>query len=147
MSNLFKEVKVPYSCEQMFDLVVDIESYPSFLPWCAAASVFSQNETELDGSLTIQYKHFKQSFRTKNTHARPQEMNLRLIDGPFSNFCGRWRFSYLSSEETLVSFELTYTFKNMLLKMAAGAIFDQIAQSIIQSFLSEAKRRYGRQES
>jgi ribosome-associated toxin RatA of RatAB toxin-antitoxin module len=147
VSHFFKELKVPYSAEQMFDLVVEIESYPKFLPWCSASQVFKQTDHELDGSLTIAYKSFSQAFRTHNHHTRPHEMQMRLIDGPFTHFCGHWKFTPLKPNGSLISFELHYTFKNMLLKMAVGAVFENIAKSIIHSFIEEANRRYSNQSN
>ena len=149
MPHLHQNVVVPHSVEQMFDLVVAIDQYPKFLPWCTQAHIFKLTDQELDGSLTVSYKGFSQSFRTHNTHEKPHRMVMNLIDGPFKHFSGQWRFKKAQNasnpnlESCQIDFDLDYQFKNFLLEMAAGKVFDQIAKSLVDCFVVEAKRRYG----
>jgi ribosome-associated toxin RatA of RatAB toxin-antitoxin module len=142
VSNISKQLIVPYSANQMFDLVVNIEHYPSFLPWCGGAQVFKKTDHELDGTITIAYKGLSQSFRTHNHHEHPTRMTMNLVDGPFTHFCGQWQFTDIAGGGCQVHFKLDYAFKNFLLKMTVGSVFETIAKTLIDSFVQEAHKRY-----
>ena len=98
MKQVTRSALLPYSAEQMFDVVNDVANYAMFLPWCSASEVLSQSETEMVARLTISRGSLAQQFTTRNELERPGAINLHLVDGPFTTLEGRWRFYSLGED-------------------------------------------------
>src|SRR4030067_2958349 len=96
MALVEKSVLVPYSAEQMFNLVDRVEEYPQFLPWCGGASVTELDGTTVHATVHIDYHHIRQSFTTRNVRTLPHHIDITLQDGPFKHLDGAWRFIPLS---------------------------------------------------
>lgn len=143
MPKVHKTVLLPYSAEQMYDLVEKVEDYPEFLPWCGGVTVFSRTEYNLEAEIVIAFKGLKQTFKTHNANTRPQAMLMEFKDGPFRYFKGQWRFDALGDAGVKVQFDLDYEFANKLFSMAIGPVFNVIAQTFIDGFVSRAKAVYG----
>jgi ribosome-associated toxin RatA of RatAB toxin-antitoxin module len=127
----------------MFDLVNDFAAYPDFLPWCSGARVISASETEIVGELTIQKGTIRQTFSTRNTLTRPSRIDLALVEGPFRSLGGHWRFEAVTDDACRVSLELEFEFAGRLIAMAIGAVFSQIAGSLVDAFCDRADQLYG----
>lgn len=134
---------VPYSAEQMYDLVDDIESYPKFLPWCQEATIQSRNEDEVHATLHLAWKGMTKSFTTCNRLQKPKMMEIRLVEGPFKQLEGFWRFSPLGEEGSKVSLDLQFEFANLLLAMAFGKLFEEVTDKLVNAFCERAKEVYG----
>lgn len=134
---------VAFSCEQMFDLVNDVESYPQFLPNCVAAVVRSRSENTLEAELTLAKAGLEHSFCTRNTLDRPQKMALKLLTGPFKQFDGVWTFTPLPNEGCEVRFELVFSFSSMLLNMTAGKWMEDLACEQVDVICQRAKTIFG----
>ena len=139
---------LPYSPQQMYDLVADVEDYPKFLPWCAAARIRSRkaegaSEVML-ADLVISFRVFRETFGSKVT-LWPGEMAIdtAYIDGPFKHMNSRWEFSE-APEGCRVHFEVDFEFKNRLLQGAAGMFFNEAMQRIVRAFEKRAAELYGR---
>lgn len=143
MSSISKSALVPYSAEKMFALVSDIESYPQFLPWCGATHIISQEQDVVVASIDIAYKGVQKSFTTRNLMQRGKFMEMHLVDGPFKRLQGYWRFESLGSDACKVSLDLDFEFSNRLVGLALGPIFEQIANTLVESFQQRASQCYG----
>src|SRR5262249_7822470 len=110
MKRLLRSAIVECSAEAFYALVEDIEAYPRFLPWCAAAAVRERTEHRTIATLTLGVKGVRQSFTTENANVPGRSIDMRLVEGPFSHFASRWRFTPLSAGATKVEFELEYEF-------------------------------------
>ncbi len=141
--NIRRTAIVTYSCEQMFDLVNDIESYPQFLPHCVGAIIKSRGFDYVEAELTLSKGGFEHSFCTKNTIERPVRMELKLMTGPFKQFDGVWMFTALPNGGTDVTFELTFSFSSMLLNITAGQWMEDLAGEQVDVICSRAKTIYG----
>lgn len=142
MTSITRSALVMHSAEQMYALVNDVESYPQFLPGCAATELISKSDEELVASLTISKVGVNQTFTTKNKLQFPDRMELTLVDGPFSRFVGVWHFHRLSDEACKVSFDMDFEVNNKLAGIALGAVFKQMATTMVDSFVSRAKQVY-----
>ncbi len=142
MSQVDRSALVLHSAEQMFDLVNDVESYPQFLPWCAAAKVVSRSEDELVATLYLAKGGLKYSFTTRNRLTRPLEMTMELVEGPFSVLSGVWTFKALSDEACKVSLDLRFDFSSKLTGMAMSKVFNQVAATMVDAFVSRADKIY-----
>ena len=143
MPNINRSALVEYSAEQMFQLVDDIAAYPEFLPWCGGAAEHNRNEQQVEASVTIQKGSINKSFTTKNRLSKPDMIELTLIDGPFKKLRGEWRFEALSDKACKITFDMDFEFSNRLVGMAVGPVFNQVANTFVDSFVERAKVVYG----
>ncbi|HQT27146.1 MAG TPA: type II toxin-antitoxin system RatA family toxin [Burkholderiales bacterium] len=143
MALVEKTVLVHHSASRMFSLVDDIESYPTFLPWCGGASVESKDENGLiHATVMIDFHHVKKSFTTENRREVPNLIEMKLVDGPFEMLEGSWRFIELGESACKIDFRLHYEFSSELLEALVGPIFNMIANSFVDAFTKQAEKVY-----
>lgn len=143
MALVEKTVLVHHSALQMFTLVDDIESYPSFLPWCGGASVANgSKDGTVHATVMIDFHHVKKSFTTENRREAPNLIEMKLVDGPFDILDGSWRFIPYGEEACKIDFRLHYEFSNKLLETLVGPIFNLIANSFVDAFTKRAEKVY-----
>ncbi|MFC7551827.1 type II toxin-antitoxin system RatA family toxin [Pseudoroseomonas wenyumeiae] len=132
-----------YTPEQLFDLVADVRRYPEFLPWCVGARVISQNETELVADLTIGFKLFRETFRSRVQLDRPHEVRVRYENGPFRYLNNTWKFHPVQGG-TEVDFFVDFEFRSALLQAVIGVVFNEAVRLMVRSFERRAMALYGR---
>lgn len=142
MAVIKKSKLVPYSCEQMYTLVNDIESYSEFLPYFSKSIVHHRDEDEVKATLVISAAGMEKSFTTHNRLQTNKMIEMRLVEGPFSHLEGFWRFDD-SPEGCLVSFDLEFTFSSKMLAMIVGPVFEQVSDKMIDAFSGRAKVLFG----
>jgi ribosome-associated toxin RatA of RatAB toxin-antitoxin module len=127
----------------MYALVEGIESYPEFLPWCAASRVHRRTEAETEATIELAFKGVRQAFTTVNANRAPTEIRLALKDGPFSRLQGQWRFIALGDAGCKVSFELQYDFASRAVAALIGSAFEKITATLLDAFVTRADAVYG----
>jgi ribosome-associated toxin RatA of RatAB toxin-antitoxin module len=132
----------------MYALVEGIESYPEFLPWCAASRVHRRTDTETEATIELAFKGVRQAFTTVNANQAPSEIRLALKDGPFSKLQGQWRFIALGDGTGAVagckvSFELQYDFSSRAVAALIGSAFEKITATLLDAFVTRADAVYG----
>jgi len=143
MASVSRSALVPYSAEQMFDLVADVDAYHEFLPWCEDSRILKREGDVVEGCIQISKAGFEKTFTTRN-HMQPSEMvEIRLIEGPFRHLDGFWRFQALREDACKVSLDLNFEFSNKVLTLAFSKVFTQIANSLVDSFVQRARQVYG----
>ncbi len=143
MAHVNKSALVPYSAEQMFKLVDDVSSYHQFLPWCSASKELKREDDVVEGSVTISKGGVNKTFVTRNYLQKNKMIEIKLLDGPFKYLQGFWRFDEIKEDACKVSLDLEYEFSSKLLSMVVGPVFNQIANTLVDSFVKEAKSVYG----
>lgn len=143
MAVVHKSVLLSYSAAQMFALVDKVEDYPAFLPWCGGVEVRERAQDRLVAAITIDYRGVRQRFTTQNTHVPPNLMRMTLVEGPFSQLDGEWRFTPLRDDACKVEFNLNYEFSSKLLEKLIGPVFSSVADSFVESFRKRAQIIYG----
>ena len=143
MPQVKKSALVRHSTQQMFDLVSDVEGYPRFLPWCHSATLLSRNDDELCGRIEVARLGVRQVFSTCNKLEPPERMYLDLKEGPFRKLNGVWTFTALREDACKVELELDFEFSGRLIDKAFGAVFGQIANSLVDAFCKRADEIYG----
>jgi len=133
-----KNALIPYSASKMYELVLDVDHYHDFLPWCSESSVLSHTGNIVEGKVTIDHSVLKKSFVTRNTLTTDKKIEMKLVQGPFKQLDGVWEFTALDPECSKISLHLDFEFKNKLLSMALGPVFSQIANSMVDSFCQRA---------
>ena len=144
MSAISRFALVAHSAPQMFALVSEIESYPVFLPWCDRACVAEREGGRTVATLRINFRGLKEEFTTENREQPGERIDMKLVSGPFRRLEGAWRFTPLSDRACKVELSLRYEFANALLAKLVGAVFDEIADSLVDAFARRADREFGR---
>lgn len=135
--------RLPYSPDQMFDLVADVGSYAEFLPWVTAVRVRSNSETEMIADLIVGFKGLRESFSSRVHKQRPDSVHVDYLEGPLSHLSNRWRFRPDGEGGVLVDFEVDFAFKNRLFEILAGQMFDKALRKMIGAFEARAADLYG----
>lgn len=143
MPAIHRSALVPYSPAEMYSLVNDIDSYPLFLPWCKSARVLSRDDDEVRASLELARGGFEKSFTTCNRLQKNKMVEMRLVEGPFRHLEGFWRFEPLGEQACKVSLDMDFEFANKLVGLALGSLFNQIANTLVDSFCKRAIDVYG----
>lgn len=137
---------VPYSAEEMFDLVADIESYPEFIPYCRALRVLTSSADNGTGALTaemiVSYYAFRERFKTEVTLDRPQlKIEARYLEGPFRKLHNLWRFRDVE-DGSEIDFTIEFEFRSILLQGLSGAVFEKVFARMTDAFVARAHGVY-----
>jgi ribosome-associated toxin RatA of RatAB toxin-antitoxin module len=143
MSKISKRMIVPYTADQMYDLVNKPESYPDFLPWCEKVNVIERNEMSVKAELCVKKGRIRQSFTTLNNMVPGKRIELSLVEGPFKNLHGVWHFSPRGETGCEVKLEMEFEFARGLLGFGFSKIFGGIANTMVDAFHQRAKQVYG----
>jgi len=138
MPKIQRSALVPFSAQQMFQLVNDIESYPQFLPWCGGAEVLEDETLTRVAKVQISKGPIKQHFTTRNELQTDREIKLNLVDGPFKSLDGVWTFAPIGEEGCRVSFEIDFSFGSVVLEKTIGSVFNDICARMIDAFTKRA---------
>ncbi|HBY0040720.1 TPA: type II toxin-antitoxin system RatA family toxin [Klebsiella pneumoniae] len=142
MPQISRTALVPFSAEQMYQLVNDVKSYPDFLPGCTGSRVLELGPTQMTAAVDVSKAGISKTFTTRNTLTSNQSILMSLVDGPFKKLIGGWKFIPLSPEACKIEFHLDFEFTNKLIEMAFGRLFKELAANMVQAFTSRAKEVY-----
>ncbi|ABN73367.1 type II toxin-antitoxin system RatA family toxin [Actinobacillus pleuropneumoniae] len=134
---------VPYSAEQMYQLVNDYEKYPQFLSGCIGAKTISRGNNELEAELQIQKLGISQSFSTHNKMLPNERIEMKLVNGPFRQLQGAWNFQPFDEQSCKISLYLEFEFSNPVVGMVFGKIFNELTLKMVNAFKQRAKEVYG----
>ena len=137
---------LPYTAQQMYDLVADVASYPKFLPWTAAARIRSREDRGdhevMLADLVISFKVFRERFGSRvRLFAEDNKIETEYLDGPFKHMISNWQFKDVK-DGVEVSFFVDFEFRNRLLQGAAGMFFYEAMQRIVRAFERRAAELY-----
>ncbi|MBC6904228.1 type II toxin-antitoxin system RatA family toxin [Saccharophagus sp. K07] len=135
---------VPYTAQQMFDLVNDIEAYPSYMNGCAGAKVLQRGDNSITARLDLEKAGLRQSFTTRNTLRTPSSITMDLVEGPFKKLKGLWQFKEMASGSCQIEFRLEFEFANFLLGLAAGKLMSQLVNDQVGAVCRRAQALYGK---
>jgi coenzyme Q-binding protein COQ10 len=139
--------RLPYSAEQMFDLVADVDRYAEFLPWVIATRIRSNSDTEMVADMVVGFKSLRESFTSRVTKLRPREIAVHYVDGPLSDLDNVWTFRALDESTCEIDFLVEFTFKNRLFEKIAGQYFDKAFRKMVEAFENRAAQLYGSSNS
>jgi ribosome-associated toxin RatA of RatAB toxin-antitoxin module len=143
MTVIRRSALVPYSAHEMFELVTDIPSYPTFLPWCGGARILSQDGDQAMASIDIAYRGVHRSFTTHNRMQKDKMLEIALVEGPFSRLQGLWRFDVIEVRACRISMDIEFEVSNRLLALVINPVFTSIANQFVDSFVERARQLYG----
>ena len=138
MPQISRTALVPYSAEQMYQLVNDVQSYPQFLPGCTGSRILESTPGQMTAAVDVSKAGISKTFTTRNQLTSNQSILMNLVDGPFKKLIGGWKFTPLSQEACRIEFEFT----NKLIELAFGRVFKELAANMVQAFTVRAKEVY-----
>jgi coenzyme Q-binding protein COQ10 len=134
--------RLPYTPEQMFDLVADVRRYPEFLPWVQAMRVRRDTPTETLADMIVGFKGLRETFTSRVEKDRPGRLSVDYVDGPLKYLRNDWRF-LPEPNGCAVEFAVDFQFKNRMFEMLAGQVFGQALRRMIGAFETRAAALYG----
>ncbi|PAX09604.1 type II toxin-antitoxin system RatA family toxin [Sphingomonas lenta] len=138
-----RETRVlPYTPEQMFDLVADVRRYPDFLPWVVALRVRQDGETETLADMIVGFKGLRETFTSRVKKRRPDHIRVDYVEGPLKHLTNEWRFRP-DSRGCAVDFSVDFAFRNRVFEKLAGSVFDGALRRMIGAFEARAAELYG----
>lgn len=133
-----------YSPEQLFDLVVDVERYPEFLPWCTGAAITERHEDGFEADLAIGFRLLRASYRSRIACQRPSCVDVTLVHGPFRYLTNQWLFRKAGQAQTEIAFEVDFEFRSSTFSRAMTPLFGLAVRRMVHEFEQRAKRLYAR---
>jgi coenzyme Q-binding protein COQ10 len=137
---------LPYTPEQLFELVADVKRYDEFLPWVTAVRVRSASETELVADLIVGFGAFRERFTSRVGKERPTRITVDYVDGPLKFLHNEWRFE-AAEGGTNLGFTVDFAFRNRIFEAVAGQVFDRALRKMTNAFEERAKALYGSSSS
>ena len=139
--------RLPYSADQMFDLVADVSRYREFLPWVVATRVRSDSETEMVADMVVGFNSLRESFTSRVHKQRPLEIDVHYVDGPLKDLDNTWTFRSTPDGGCEIDFSVDFTFKNRVFEKLAGQYFDRAFRKMVEAFEKRAADLYGTKSS
>jgi len=148
MTQHSEERVMPYSAQQMYDLIANIEEYPQFLPWCAAVRRRSSKVVDgcetVDADMIVSFKVFREKFGSRVVlNPDAQKIDVSYIDGPFKYLTNNWEFTPETETSCRVNFFVDFEFKSRTLQALIGVVFHQAMQQVVRAFEKRAEALYG----
>ena len=133
---------LPYTPEQLFDLVADVGHYQDFLPWVAATRIREDDETGMVADLIVGFGALKETFTSRVKKDRPRQIDIDYIEGPLKFLHNHWKFRAVPGG-TEVDFCVDFAFRNRIFEALAGQMFDRALRRMINAFEARAAVLYG----
>ena len=141
MATIERTIEVEASAEKLYEVVSDIERYPSFLTWCDSSEILSIEGRLVTASLNISVLGFKSKITTLNRLYRPTKIEISLKEGPFKSFKGTWLFEEVALVNTQVSYSMEYQIANpitsFMVNQKLASFIDQFVGEFVKKFKEE----------
>lgn len=147
MPGIHEVRRLPYSAEQMYDLVADVARYGEFLPWVVATRVRSDSETEMIADMLVGFNALREKFTSRVLKQRAERIEVIYIDGPMRDLDNVWQFRPAEDGGCEVEFMVNFTFRNAMFERLAGQYFDRAFRKMVGAFETRAEALYGSKSS
>ena len=139
----YKIVKdLNYSDKQMFDLIIDVEKYPEFLPWCKSTNIYDKDTNIFYSDMEIGFNLIKEKFTSRVTTLHSKKIHSEAISGPFNKMNNIWEIENLSHDKCRITLNIEFDFKSFLLRNLMGKLFEVSAIKMIDAFENRANYLY-----
>jgi coenzyme Q-binding protein COQ10 len=133
---------LPYTPEQLFDLVADVERYPEFLPWCLSSRVTKREGDLFYADLTIGAKMIRERFSSRVTALPPDHIHVEYLKGPMKHLSNHWRFIPQPDGSTMIDFYVDFELKSPFLRRLMGVFFNEVVRRMVGAFEARARALY-----
>jgi len=141
---------LPYTPRQLFDLVADVERYPEFLPWCAAARITKREGKVFYADLVVGFHVARETFTSKVTLSAPGDLpnascrvDVTYLNGPFRYLNNHWIFEPAGDGSCRIDFFIDFAFRSAFLQRIMGAVFNEAVRRMVSAFETRAAKIYG----
>jgi len=134
---------LPYTPEQLFDLVAAVDRYPEFLPWCVGSRVIRTDGPVVYTDLIIGFRMFREQFTSKVTLDRPKRIDVSYTRGPFRYLNNHWIFNPVGADSCEIDFYVDFEFRSRVMQKLIGALFNEAVKRMVAAFENRAKQLYG----
>lgn len=134
---------LPYTPEQLFDLVAGVERYPEFLPWCLASRITGAEGNVFYCDLIIGYKMVREKFGSRVELQHPGHIRVDYLSGPMKHLSNEWRFIREPDGSCTIDFYVDFAFKNRMLQRLMDVFFNEAVRRMVGAFESRARSLYG----
>jgi len=141
MREMHRSALVPYSAEQMFNLIEQVEHYPEFLPWCTRTQLIERSDEIVAATVEVGWRELHVRVTTRNEKRRPDWMAIHMLDGSFRDFFGEWKLRPLGTLGCRIDFSLRYELALHSEKLA-GPLIDRAANQMVDAFVRRAAAAY-----
>ena len=147
MPHITETRRLPYSAEQMFDLVADVKHYAEFLPWVVATRIKSDSDTEMVADMLVGFNALREKFTSRVHKRRPHSITVDYVDGPLRQLENTWVFEADGPNACVINFCVEFTFRNALFEKLAGQYLDRAFRKMVTAFETRAAALYGNSNS
>ena len=137
-----EEKHSPFTAQQMYNLVADVEKYPEFLPWCMATRIKSHEDNVMIADMVIGFKLIREKYTSEITLIPNKQVNINYKNGPFKYLNSHWKFIEDENGGCLIDFFIDFEFKSALLQKLMGAVFNEAVHLMMSAFEKRAKELY-----
>lgn len=134
---------LPYTPEQLFALVADVERYPEFLPWTLRSRITKRESNEFYADLVIGYKMIREKFGSKVSLDEPHHIRVEYLSGPMQYLSNEWKFIRECNGHCTIDFYVDFEFKNPVLQSLMGVFFNEAVKRMVSAFEERAYELYG----
>jgi coenzyme Q-binding protein COQ10 len=137
-----QEIESNHKAIDLFRIVLDIEKYPHYIPWCTDIEILSKRNNEIKAIMIVDYKFFPSQKFTSNVVFNLEKMSIKTayIEGPLKDLETIWEFKNLKKNKSKILFKVKFEFKNFFHQKIAELFFPLIENKMINSFIERADR-------
>lgn len=144
--NVYSEKRsLPYTAEQLFALVSDVQSYPDFLPWCIEANIINRKDDEgvFFADMVVGHKALKERFRSKVITKHPHNIHVEYITGPLKHLSNQWHFVRGKDNSCTIDLFVEFEFRSKILQRLMEVLLNEMSQQMVKAFEKRAEKLYG----
>ena len=132
--------EINHSAIGLYNIVLDIEKYPNYIPWCSTIEILNRKKNEINANMVVNYKFFPSQQFTSNVIFDLDNLfkKTKYIDGPLKNLYTLWKFQEIKKNKTIIVFTIEFEFKNFFHQKFAELFFPLIEREMINSFIKRA---------
>ena len=137
-----KSIEFNYNAKELFDIVLDIEKYPDYIPWCKKINILKKNKNSIKANMIVNYKLLPtQQFISIVTYdVKNLLIKTQYIEGPLKNLDTIWKFVKIKKNKTIVNFNIKFEFKNFFHQKISEVFYSLVENKMMESFEKRAKK-------
>lgn len=144
MLSHIEQKHLPYSAEQMYELVADVAHYKEFAPWCVGSRINSwESDDVFYADLVVGYKMFRERFTSKVVLTPKKRIHIEYMKGPLKNLRNNWEFLPMEDGTCVIDFSVEFEFSNVALQTFAKMFFNEVVKRMVSAFEKRAAELYG----
>lgn len=147
MPHIVETRQLPWSAEQMYNLVADVRRYAEFLPWVVATRIKSDNETMMIADMLVGFSALREKFTSRVVKDRNRSIKVEYIEGPLKNLENDWTFTPAPGGGCIIDFSVDFAFRNAIFEKLAGQYLDSAFRKMVAAFEKRAQQLYGSNSS